>query len=281
MSIILISVALMAIVILLTVEVLFPLGYMGWVSLTDKRAFSDDYSFVGLHNYISVLGDESFRRSAINTLIYALGSGGGQVFVGAGLAMLISAWPRRKQAILAAILIMPYAVVPVVVSVYIWRFLCDMHVGLITRLTGIALFSPEWVTVGLIVVSVWIFSPFVMILVLYRLRQIPSSYYETIAGEGAGSWTLFRYVTLPQVLPTLRATLGLRLILMATKFDLPYLLLGSGPASLRHGTVAVFLYETAYEQMRYGLACASALLLVAGLLIPVILVKWKRSGVSV
>jgi ABC-type sugar transport system permease subunit len=280
-TLILFVVGLLAVLCVLGAVVVFPLGYMAAVSLTDRRAFSDDAAFVGLRNYAAVIRDPAFRRAAFNAFLYAGGSTAGQMIVGTAMALLLAQWTKRVQNVLRVLLLAPYMLVPTVITVYVWRFLSDPDVGILTRFTGITLFSPQWVMIGLILVSVWVFAPFVMVLVSARLRQIPRAYYETVALDGAGAWRRFRYVTLPQILPILLATSALRFVLMATKFDLPYLLLGSGPSSLRHGPIAVYLYEVAYERAAHGLACAAAILLCVALLLPIWGAQRWRIGVNV
>lgn len=259
---------------------IFPFGYMLWVSLTDRRAFSSGAAFVGLTNYATVVHDSTFGRAAMNATVYSLGSTLGQVLVGTSMALLLVQWARRAQNALRVLFFVPYMLVPTIVTVYVWRFLCDSQVGVLTRMTGVALFTPEWVMVGLIIVSVWVFAPFVMVLVLARLRQIPRSYYDTVTLDGANAWGRFAHVTLPQILPTLVSTAALRLVLMATKFDLPYLLLGSGPSSLRHGPIAVYLYEVTYERGAHGIGCAAAILTCMVLLVPLWAAQRWRVGVG-
>lgn len=248
---------------LLLLVVVFPVLYLTYLSFTGHRAFTDTYPFVGLQNYEVLLRNTAFLHSLRNTATYAVGSMAGQVVFGTAVALLVACWPHHLQNYIRALLFTPYVIVPTAVVAQTWRLLGDSKVGLLP-----GLFAPDYIPMTLIAVSVWCFAPFTMMLVMARIDQIPRSHYDIVALDGGGRWAAFRHVILPHITNTIAATALLRLIIMATKFDLPYLLLGSGLASTRHGPVSIFLFEHTYERMNYGEGCAGAVLVCLALVIP-------------
>lgn len=253
----------------------FPLIYLAATSLFDVRPFEHSAAFVGLANYIAVVKDARFIDSAKFTLLYSMASTMGQLASGLVMAFAIAQWRGWWQRALSSALMLPFLLVPSVVVVQIWRYLGDARVGMLTdyfeKLTGqrILMFSPELILGTLVLVSIWVYAPFVMLVMSSRLAQIPQSHLDVVALDGGGWRTTLRHVYVPQLLPAVAAVTALRFVLMATKFDLPYLLLGSGPASANMGPTSVYLYVRTYEEMNYGAGAAAGLIMALVSLVPV------------
>ena len=268
--------AILSVVALLCMAVIFPVFYIGIISLTDHKGYASELNFVGLKNYLQVIDDPAFLLAMKNTLLFASASTLGMIVCGTALALIVYRWPKNQQYFVQMLFFVPYFTVPVVVVTETWRFLADINVGVITQLTGIALFTPDYIMFTVILVTVWVFSPFVMSLVLARLRQIPSALLESLTLDGAGAFAKFRYIIFPHLLPVFISVAVLRFILTATKFDLPYLLLGTGAAAFQHAPVAIYLFEKAYEESNYGVSSAAAMVSLLALLIPVfIAIKYQ------
>lgn len=272
-------VAIIAVTVMLFIAVIFPMFYIGAISLTDHKGYASELNFVGLKNYIQVFGDSAFLIAMKNTLFFATASTSGMIVCGTILAFIVNRWQRKQQYLVQVLFFIPYYTVPLVVVAQIWHFLADINVGIITNLTGIRLFTPSYIMFALILVTIWIFSPFVMALVLARLRQIPKALLDSLTLDGAGALDKFRYIIFPHLLPVFISVAVLRFILTATKFDLPYLLLGSGAAAFQHAPVAIYLFEKAYEETSYGVSSAAAMLSLLTLLIPVFFTLRYRFGI--
>jgi len=99
---------------------------------------------------------------------------------------------------------------------------------------------------AIIIVDVWMWSPFVMLLCLAGLSAIPEYLYEAAAIDRAGGWFQFRRITLPQVMPLLLIAVLFRTIEAFKQFDLVMGLTGGGPGDVTE-TVSVQLYQLAFQ----------------------------------
>jgi multiple sugar transport system permease protein len=118
--------------------------------------------------------------------------------------------------------------------------------------------GPDTALVAVIIVDVWMWTPFVMLLCLSGLSAIPDYLYEAAAIDRAGAWFQFRRITLPQVAPLLLIAILFRTIEALKAFDLMMGLTGGGPGSATE-TVSIQLYKLAFSgQYRTGLASALA-----------------------
>jgi len=267
-----------AVIIVIGLLVIFvPVGCLIGVSLTSLRGFSSNYSYLGLWNYVEAFRQPEFWRGARNTITYAIGSCIGQTVLGTVMALVLGGWQARTRRAIAIVFFVPYLVVPAVIAVQLWRFLIDPRVGAITlaihRVTGHETYfmSEGLVMISLIGISTWMFAPFVMLVVSRSIEEIPSRRFEVIALDGGRSADTFRHVVFPAIGPAILGVALLRLVLMATKFDVPYLFLGSGPLSSKFGPTTVLIYELAYERLRYGEASAVGVMM----LLTLFLVIWS------
>ena len=69
--------------------------------------------------------------------------------------------------------------------------------------------DPDWALFSLIVIDVWIYTPFVVILVLAGLRSLPKAPYESALLDGGSAWFVYRNLTLPMLAPVLTDCVGI------------------------------------------------------------------------
>jgi multiple sugar transport system permease protein len=239
--------------ILLILMNIFPLIYSLYLSFTEYSVISDTApQWVGIQNYQDILTDQRFWSNFAVTGRYALLSVSLQMFVGFGLAMLL----RSKffgSGLLTTLILVPMMLSPVVVGVF-WRLIFNPSIGIFNQFifqpnpnTG-----PEWLGEpslalwAIVIVEVWMWSPFVMLLALAGLSAIPDYLYEAAAIDRASAWFQFRRITLPQVMPLLLIALLFRTIEAFKQFDLVMGLTGGGPGDVTE-TVSVRLYREAFQ----------------------------------
>ncbi len=97
--------------------------------------------------------------------------------------------------------------------------------------------QPQWLTdddlklVSILLVDVWMWTPFMMLISLAGLNAIPKYIYEAAEIDRAGRWMVFRTITLPMCAPLL----GLAVLLRATdalkQFDLVMAITGPNDAA--------------------------------------------------
>lgn len=250
-------------IILLIVMNIFPLIYSLYLSFTEYSVISGTAPvWVGLDNYTSILSDPSFWSSFAVTGRYALISVSLQTVVGFGMALLLRS-KFRGSGIVTTLILVPMMLSPIVVATF-WKLIFNPSYGIFNYLIGFTnpATSPEWLgnpalaLWAIVIVDVWMWSPFVMLLCLAGLSAIPEYLYEAAAIDRASPWFQFRRITLPQVMPLLLIAVLFRTIEAFKQFDLVMGLTGGG---LGTETVSVQLYQLAFQgQFNTGKSSALA-----------------------
>ncbi len=252
-------------IILLIIMNIFPLIYSLFLSFTNYSVIADKPpQWIGLQNYTTILSDQNFWTAFATTGRYAILTVILQTIIGFGLALLL----RNKfkgSGLVTTLILIPMMLSPIVVATF-WKLIFNPSYGIFNYLLGYTNINtaPEWlgdpdrVLWAIIIVDVWMWSPFVMLLCLAGLSAIPEYLYEAAAIDRAGTWFQFRRITLPQVMPLLLIAVLFRTIEAFKQFDLVYGLTGGGPGDLTE-TVSIRLYRLAFAgQLNTGLSSALA-----------------------
>ncbi len=255
---------------LLGLTVVGPVGYVVVLSLNDVKAgFDITRRYVGLANYVELLGSGDFWFSLRQTLYFTLLSVllTGTAGLGVALALARSGW---RRALWLTLLIVPWAM-PFVVNGLMWKWIFDpiygalngllLQFGLIERY--VAWLSTPWSAMHVVVIAhSWKLVPFVAITVFAQLQAIPGELYEAPAIDGASRGQIVRFIVLPLLRPALVTAMIFVTIWSLRAFDVIYVLTGGGP-----GDATSILNWTAYAQaFQYGdFGRASALGVLIGL----------------
>lgn len=242
---------------------IFPLLYSLYLSFTDYSAIANvPPNWVGLRNYQEILGSEQLWLYFQNTGRYVVLSVGLQTLVGFGLALLL----RRRfvgSGLITTIILVPMMLSPIVVGLF-WKLIYNPSYGIFNYMLGFSagrgpdwLGTPQLAMWGVVIVDVWMWSPYVMLLCLAGLSAIPDYLYEAAEIDRASSWYTFRRITLPMVAPLLMIAILFRTIEAFKTFDLVMGLTGGGPGDATE-LVAVNLYRIAFPQWQTGKASALA-----------------------
>lgn len=251
--------------ILLVLLNIFPLFYSLYLSFTDYSAIANQPPiWVGLKNYGDILSNQQLWKYFATTGRFAFLSVGLQTVLGFGLALLLR---ERFQGsgFVTTLLLVPMMLSPVVVGMF-WKLIFNPSYGIFNYLLGYTnpATAPDWLANpntalwAVVIVDVWMWTPFVMLLCLSGLKAIPDYLYEAAAIDRASTWFQFRRITLPQVLPLLLIAVLFRTIEAFKSFDLVMGLTGGGPGDATE-LIAVNLYRMAFQgQWRTGTASALA-----------------------
>jgi multiple sugar transport system permease protein len=184
--------------------------------------------------------------------------------LGIGVALLLARSTRLSRG-LERLLIVPLMIAPVIAAI-IWRLMMLPTVGVLNYLlspfgiqaewTG----SPGWALFSIILVDVWIYTPFVALLVLAGLRSLPRAPFEAAAVEGAGFWYTFRNLTLPMLWPYILVAVIFRFMDSLKVFDIIQVLTQGGPGDATM-TLQVRAFEEAITFSRYSLGSTYMLIL--------------------
>jgi multiple sugar transport system permease protein len=251
----------------LGVVIFYPLIYNFITSLTNQNLFGTKGEWQGLGNYLRVLRSGDFWLSLNNGLVLSLSTTALTLFIGFCIALLLNK-PMRGKSFFSGILLFPY-VIPSVVAAFIFHWLFNDLYGLFNYVfmklgvidNPIALFgSPSTAMPAVILVNVWRFFPFVLIVILARLQNIPQELYDSAKVDGANWFQQLRYVTLPQLRSVFFLVIILRTIWVFNNFDMPWLLTQGGPAGMTQ-TLPILAYLKVFKEYRVGLGASVTIMM--------------------
>lgn len=256
-------------VIIILLVAAYPIVDSIVLSLEQSPLIANGSTFVGLHNYLNILADSTFRASIGTTLIFSIISVALETLLGLGLALLMNATFPGRGLIRAAILI-PWAF-PTIVSGQIWKLMYNDQVGILTFLmqrmhlvapSSTILNSPSGIVIAAIITDVWKTTPFMALLLLAGLQVIPSDLYEAASVDGSTRWQQFLSITLPMLRNSLLIALLFRMLDALRAFDLFYIFTGGGREVQ---TIASYSYNQMFQGTTFDFApgvAATVLLLI-------------------
>lgn len=231
------------------------------LSFTDTRLLRpNDGSFIGLDNYMTLLASNAMLRSVITTILYSFFTVAGSLTLGTIAALVLNrTFPGRTLA--RAIIVMPWAV-PTVAVALVFRWIYNDSSGVANRGLGVLgigevgwLTDPDYGLLSVLIATIWKVTPFVMLIILAALQQVPDELYEASRIDGADSISTFRLIVLPYLLPTIKIAGLLMTIWSLRRFEIIWLLTGGGPVDATN-TIVINLYRQAFENSHLGLAAA-------------------------
>ncbi|MET9527373.1 carbohydrate ABC transporter permease [Streptomyces coeruleorubidus] len=224
------------------------------------------FQFVGLDNYQNLFGDSTFFEALTRTLLYTV------LFVPLNfvLSLLIANVLVSKHAKGASVarvfFFIPWLLSPIVVGV-LWRWLFGENFGLVNYLIekvgGSAVPWQSNADLSLIVVVVaasWAWTGFSMLLFIAAIKNVPTSYYEAAALDGAGPWRQFFSITLPSIAPTSFIVILLNTIHGMKEYPLFASLNNGGPGT-SNNLLVQYIYQTGFKAGQIGYASAASFVL--------------------
>jgi multiple sugar transport system permease protein len=249
-----------ALIVVLAV-IIFPWLFTIWMSLHEWKVGSPT-TFVGLANYLRLPNDPRFIEAVEHTLVYTALSVLLPLIFGTFAAVVFHAkFPWR--GFLRAIFIMPMMATPVAIAL-VWTMMFHPQLGVLNYLLSLVglppqlwVFHPATVIPSLVLVETWQWTPLVMLIVLGGIAAIPIEPYESAQIDGAGMWQMFRYITLPLIMPFVFIAAMIRGIDAVKSFDVIFAITQGGPGSASE-TINLYLYSVAfiYYDLGYGSAIA-------------------------
>jgi multiple sugar transport system permease protein len=252
--------------ILLSVFLIFPIIYLGYLSFTGGSFTRSGVHWVGLNNYLRLLLTPDFWQVIFNTAYFTIGTVIPSVIIPLGLAVLLNQNLPFTGA-LRTIYFIPSIVSLVAAGLgFRWLFQTDGAIdGLLSHLgiNPIAWLSDSfWAMPVLILLSIWKQIGFNLVVFLAGLQTIPISRYEAAELDGANSWQQFWYITLPGIQPTLIFGAITTAIFTLKSFEQVYIITGGGPLNSTN-LLVYYIYDRAFAQFDFGYAAAAAMVLLA------------------
>lgn len=233
---------------------IFPLLWSLGLSFFAYQSNQQSIRFVGLQNYRKVLTNELAAAAnwdaLINTGMFVVFTVAAQMVVGFLLAMLFAKqFPLRKYLL---ILVLTPMMLSVVASGVFFTYYYDPTFGILSYVMGeitgqqfILMDNKLGAVIGIVFADAWMWSPFVMLLVLAGLVSVPKYLYEAAAIDRVSKWRQFWTITFPYIRGLLMLALLFRTIEAFKLYDLVYILIRGGQDTK---TIAYLITEIANEQ---------------------------------
>lgn len=264
----------------MTLLVLVPFAVGAAMSLFTRDS-DGAWRFVGSANFRSILLCEggsclapmSFYYTLLVTFLWTAVNVGLHVGLGLGLALLLRDPLLKLRGVYRMLLIVPWAV-PSYITALIWKGMFNRQFGAINGLLGLLGIPPvawfsSFVTAlcANIATNVWLGFPFMMVVALGNLAQIPTEVEEAAKLDGATAWQRLRHITLPLLLPSMLPSVVLGAIWTFNMFNVVFLVSGGEPDGATDILVSQ-AYRWAFSRgHRYGYAAAYAVLIFLILLV--------------
>lgn len=245
----------------------YPLVKGFVISLQDFRLIGDR-PFIGLQNYLNVLTDPFFWRAVKNTIMI----GGGILAIGfvSPLVVALSLNEVLKPAfkkLTQMVIYLPHLFSWVVVG-GIWIFVLSPDVGLVNNVIQwlgfekIHFFAKQnYAKPIMIFTSVWKDMGYICIIYLASIISINPTLYEAAKIDGANRWHQVRYITIPQLVPTMKVVFLLNMMGILRIFDQIFVM--KNPSIARDVDVLmIYTYEKGILNFEMGTATAAAFLVI-------------------
>ncbi|MGH6929542.1 MAG: carbohydrate ABC transporter permease, partial [Dongiaceae bacterium] len=205
-------------------------------------------------NYANVLTDVDVWHRLQTTAIVVILTVGVQMIVGFLLALLFERdFPGRR--ILLMLVLTPMMLSYVAVGAF-FRYYYEPTFGLLSQAVRVftgetftPLGSPVGAMLAVVFADAWMWSPFVMLLVLAGLVSVPKYLYEAAEIDRASWWRRFTTITFPYIRSLLLLALLFRTIEAFKLFDVVFLITDGGPGTSTE-TIGVFVYRVAFQYFR-------------------------------
>lgn len=263
---------------LIAPSIVVLLGFVGsflysvGVSFTRYSFINPVFRFSGLFNYVTVITSTQFWRATAITLGFTVFAVGVELVLGMALALALFHQTRGK-GLMRALLILPLMVPPVLSSL-IWKLMMYPAGGLLNYLLSWAhIHGSQWlagtqltVIASIALIDMWIYTPFVTLILLAGLQSIPTEPLEAAVVDGANSREQFLHITLPMLVPYIMMALIFRVIGALHVFTEIYATTQGGPGT-ESTSLSVAIYKIGFQGNELAMAMAIGVIMFAGILI--------------
>ena len=243
-------------------------------SLTNRKAISRNYSFVGLENYIYIFtkgnGGYSLLNSLRATLEFTIGTFIPMVVVSLFVAVLLSQLRKPGHSKFYELCFYTPAVLSSVVAATIWMILFQ-PTGLVNQMSNFLMMTSgrdyQWLTsntmlqISTMIVYFWKYSGYFTILFITGLASIPSTLYEAALVDGSSRWHSFWHITLPLLKPTVVLVSIMAMLQCLKTFSTQYMFVQGGTARAPIDVITMNIYFTGVNNGYLGRASAMSIVL--------------------
>jgi multiple sugar transport system permease protein len=265
----------------------YPILQAIYDSLFDYRLTDPDKrSFVGLSNYWVILTDPIWWTAVGVTLVITVVTVAVELVLGFALALVMIKALRAIRPIVRVAILIPYAIITVV-SAFAWQFAFSLDTGFVNSwfawLPGVAA-DTDWfggTAPSLFVIcltEIWKTTPFISLLLLAGLSQVPEVLQEAAKVDGATWWQRMSRVTIPNMKAAIMVALLFRTLDAFRIFDTIFVMTGGANNT---ETVSFLAYRQTIARLEIGLGSAvSVMLFLCVVLISVLFIRGFKVDLS-
>jgi multiple sugar transport system permease protein len=248
---------------LVCIGILIPFGTAAWYSLQRYNlAFPMTRGLIWYGNYLDFLTDPAFWNTLKVSLLYTVLTVGVELLLGLAIAVLL----RRATLfnnVMSIALMLPLMIAPAIASL-MWKLMTNPDFGILSYLVGLfGLHDFKWASapstalLTVVLVDVWVYTPFITILLLAGLRALPTQPFEAAELDGVPQSFVFFRITLPMLMPYIITASLFRMLDSIQQFDIIYAMTQGGPGD----RLMVFQVEAYLDFFQYTNVGRSAALL--------------------
>jgi multiple sugar transport system permease protein len=259
----------------------YPLVYAVVLSLYRYRLTDPEgREFVGLGNYRTVLTDPIWWGAVTTTAVITIVSVAVELVLGFFFAWVMYRIIRGRSIVRTAILV-PYGIITVV-SAFVWRYAFQLDSGFINQWLGLNdfnWFGERWSSLLVIILSeIWKTTPFISLLLLAGLVQVPHEMLEAATVDGANAWQRLTRVVLPNMKAAIMVAVLFRTLDAWRIFDNPFVMTQGANST---ESLSILSYRQNVTLVNLGAGSAvSVLLFLTVAVIAFIFIKGFRTDLS-
>ncbi|MBV7333151.1 sugar ABC transporter permease [Chloroflexi bacterium TSY] len=250
----------------LTITGLLPFVYVLYVGFFDWNIFAADPGLIwaGANNYRRLMFDAEFLTSMRVTLKFTFWAVGTELVLGFFLAQLLTR-DFRGKAVFRTLHALPLLIAPISVGAT-WRLMTIPGFGPVPFYLdrwfdweyNIGTFASHAFSTT-VLMDVWHWTPLVTLTMLAGLSAMPKEPFEAALVDGASRWQLFRYVTIPMIMPVILTTTFIRIMDAMRVVDEVWMLTGGGPGNATR-YAGIHIWRAVFPKTDYGYGSAMSLL---------------------
>ncbi len=229
-----------------------------------------------LENYSSILSTGAFWAALVRSIVFCVVCAVATMVIGTAAALLLTAVPRPVAIGVQAVMLIAWAM-PTLSSLQVFQWLFDQQCGVVNYLLvhlGFSQFQGvNWlahvvqffIVAGLIVT--WMSVPLVVFMVFAAVTQLDESTLEAARLDGAGGWSLFRWIIAPGIAPVLLLVSLMEVIWDLRVFTQIHVLQSNSGITQSTHVLGTYIYQIGLGGGNYGLAAAAAMIMLAIMLL--------------
>nr|MBA5588352.1 sugar ABC transporter permease [Anaerobacillus isosaccharinicus]QOY38582.1 sugar ABC transporter permease [Anaerobacillus isosaccharinicus] len=235
-----------------------------YYSFTSWNGVSSVVEWVGFENYKRIFtNDPVFFNSFVFTTKFMVAAVFFSNLIGFGFALLLNSALKTRN-LLRTIYFIPNVIGGLLLG-FIWQFIFVRGFSSIGNLTGLSFFQQPWLGDektafwGLVIVFAWQISGYMMVIYIAALQGLDTNILEAAKIDGASNFRILINIIIPLILPAFTICFFLTISMAFKIFDLNISLTGGGPFNSTQ-SVAINIYQEAFQNNRYGLGTAKSII---------------------